>query len=256
MPEMLPRFREAFRQLLVRRRVQDLTGIGVGEAFAQVFQFARSGVVRQPFDHRMAAGGDDGGVERMVAVAIFADFQQAPTRAQEGGQLPVDHHTTARIAVAGQLQVLFDIVLEKLADVAGVVQVAVFERLGFVGAVVLAQQAAALGLPVGFVALHPGDEVAPPITEFATCKAGQVFVGGAVALVLVLAGEDQHLVVLAVVVAAGVGQGVVHLHIGRVFDNPVQVQRLQRIGAFAMLFPVQQPFFELGAGRAAAETVR
>ena len=121
----------------------------------------------------------------------------------------------------------FHIVLEELADVAGVVEVAVFEAAGLFGPIVLAEQAVALGHAVALVAVHPRCIVAPAIAVFAPGKAGQVLISSAVALVLVLARQHQYLVVLAVVIAAGIGQGVVDLGIVGVVEYAVNVQSPQ-----------------------------
>ena len=77
---------------------------------------------------------------------------------------------------------------------------------------------------------------------FAIGQAGEVFVGRAVALVLVFARKHQHFVVFAVVIAARVGQDVVDLDIVGVMHDAVQVQRLLAVSAFALLFFVELEF--------------
>ena len=97
----------------------------------------------------MRAGGDDGGIERVVAVAAFAFFYQAPAGTQKGGELAIDHHTTAAdaaICASGKLQVVFNVVFEKAADVAGVVEIARAKFACFFFVEMLAQQTVALGL--------------------------------------------------------------------------------------------------------------
>ena len=148
---------------------------------------------------------------------------------------------------------LFDVVFEKAAHVAGVVQIAFAEFLGFLGAEVLAQQAGTLGQSIGLVRFDVGNEALP---TFAVLGAAQVFEWRSVALVAVFAGQHQHLVVLAVVETARVGQGMVDL--GRAVEEDFGDiarggKRLLRVGTLAVLFPVKPPFLELKAFRRMAE---
>ena len=156
---MCPRLGEVAASSIKRGRVDDFAGFGVWETFFEEFQLFASGMVGQGFDHAVAAGSHHSSVERVVAVALFAVFGQAPARAQKGGELAVHHHAAAvgvAVGLGRQLQMLFNIVFEELADVSGVVEVAVDKPFGFVAAKVLAQQAVAFGQAVGFVgALHP-----------------------------------------------------------------------------------------------------
>ena len=183
----------------------------------------------------------------MVAVAIAAHLAQAPTCSQEGRELPIDHHTTLvciAVATRGQLQVFLHIVLEEPADIACVIEVAVSEAAGLLSTVVLTQQSVALGHSVTLVAIHPRFIVAPAVPVFSSGKAGQVFIWRAVALVLVLSRQYKNLVVLAVVIAARVGKGVVDLRIVGIVENAVNVQPFKRVRAFSLLLTVKHPFFK------------
>jgi hypothetical protein len=161
--------------------------------------------------------------------------------------LATDNDAALGLAAFGELQVLFDVVLEEAANVAGVVQVAFAEFPGFLGAEILAQQPGAFGQPVGFVRFDEGDVALP---KFAVLGPAQIFVGSAVAFVAVLAGQHQNLVVLAVVETARIGQGMVDFR-GTVEKNFGDIarrgERPLAVGALAVLFPVQAPFLELKA---------
>lgn len=91
-----------------------------------------------------------------MAVAVVAYLEQSPAGAQEGCCLAAQDDAALGLAVFGKLQVAFDVVLEKLADVTRVVEVTLAEFLGFLFAEILAQQAAALGKAVAIVAFDVG----------------------------------------------------------------------------------------------------
>ena len=114
----------------------------------------------------MRAGGNDGRIERVVAVAFATDFVDAPACPKEGGGLAAEHDATLAVAAFGQLQVTLDVVLEELADVAGIVEITFLELLRILDAEFLAQQAAALGKAVGFVGLDETDEPLPVRVAF------------------------------------------------------------------------------------------
>ena len=101
---------------------------------------------------------------------------------------------------------LFNVILEKAADIASVVQVAFAELISLLDAEILAQQTSALGQSVRLVCVDKCDIALPALAVFG---AAQIFIGCAIALIAVFSGQDQHLVVLAVIETARVGQGVV-----------------------------------------------
>ena len=164
--------------------------------------------------------------------------------------MAIDHHAAfvgIAIGTGCQLQVFLYIVFEKFADIAGVVEVAVFKAAGLLWPVVLSKQAVALGHAVALVAVDPRRIVAPAVPVFAPRKAGEVFIRRAITLVLVLARQHQHLVVLAVVVAARVGQRVVDLRVVGIVEHAINVQAFQRVRTLAMLLAVKHPLFKNNA---------
>ena len=130
-----------------------------------------------------------------MAVAVGTHLEQAPARTQEIGELAAENNAALGFAAFGKFEVMLNVVLEKFADVARIVQIACAEFLGFLSAEILAQQASALGQPIGFVGFDEGNVALP---AFAVLDAAQVFVGSAVALVPVFAGQYQNLVVFRV----------------------------------------------------------
>ena len=116
----------------------------------------------------MTAGCDNGCIKRMVAVAVGTDLEQPPAGAQEVGQLAADDDAAFGLTAFGEFQVLLDVVLEKAADIAGVVQVAFAECFGFLGTEILAQQAGAFGQPICLVRLDEGDIALPAFAVLST----------------------------------------------------------------------------------------
>lgn len=97
-------------------------------------QFPGARVIGQALDHAVGAGGNDGSIQRVVAVAFAADFVDAPAGAQEGRHLPTEDDAAFGLAAFRQLQIALDVVLEEFADVAGVVEIAFLEFLGVLDA--------------------------------------------------------------------------------------------------------------------------
>ena len=87
----------------------------------------------------------------MVSVAFFAYFEQAPASAQKRGELAAQHHAALAIAAISQLQMMFNKVFEKFANVACVIQITVSKAFRFICTKIFAQQTAALGLPPSFI---------------------------------------------------------------------------------------------------------
>lgn len=125
-------------QLLEHRRVDDLASSSIGKAFAYFFELLVAGVVRESLLHAVTASGDHGGVQRVMSVVVGAHLNQSPARAQKSSELAADYDAAFGFAAFGQLQVALDVVFEKAADVAGVVEVAVLELFGFLCAEFLA----------------------------------------------------------------------------------------------------------------------
>ena len=74
-----------------------------------------------------------------MAVAIRAHLEQPPASAQEACQLAAEDNAALGIAAFGQLQVPLDVVLEKFADIARVVEVTFSEFLSLIAAKIFAQ---------------------------------------------------------------------------------------------------------------------
>ena len=72
----------------------------------------------------MATSSHNDCIERVVAIALVARFDEAPAGSHKGGHLPRKHHAAPCFSAFGKLQKALNLVLKKFANVARVIEIA------------------------------------------------------------------------------------------------------------------------------------
>ena len=227
------------------RRGEALFGAGVLRAGAvgvlKIFALNVPVIAGDAADHAVCCAGDDGGVQRVVQIAVRAHLGKPPALAQmrRNGAADGENALFAKRFGLRKRKMVGNVVVQKARHVLRVLQIALPKALGFVVGELFAQKVLALAVVV-HAAVCPDDKVFAPF-------ALQVLQRQAVALLPVFGGKHQHLVAAPVVKAEAVRHNVVHVHIARL-KQLFHVQTLQRIGAHAVLLFPEAVFYKVLPG--------